>query len=136
MPSTSTSPNVADWMTSQRNVTILVAILVAVPVAYGFQMVVSGANLGGSFLLLMTLAVGVPTAYDEYWPKYDRTWNTIVWVVVACVVVTVEFTGLYLIGTGPGNLSPLFASVGAFLITELGNLAWLSVRKRQRDSSE
>jgi hypothetical protein len=134
MPSTSMSSNVPDWMTTQRNLTILVAILVAVPIAYGFRVMVSGADFGGSFLLLMTLAVGVPSAYDEYWPKYDRIWDAIVWVVAACVVATTEFIGLYLVGTELGNLSPFPASIGAFLITDLGNLALLSVRKRQRNS--
>jgi hypothetical protein len=97
-------------MTIQRNLTILVAILVSVPIAYGFRAVVGGADFGGSFLLLMTLAVGVPTAYDEFWPKYDRTWDAIIWVVAACIVATTEFTGLYLMGTGLGNLSPFLGS--------------------------
>jgi hypothetical protein len=123
-------------MTTQRNLTILVAILVSVPIAYGFRAVVGGADFGGSFLLLMTLAVGVPTAYDEFWPKYDRTWDAIIWVVAACIVATTEFTGLYLMGTGLGNLSPFLGSTGAFLITHLGNIAWLSVRNRQRNSGE
>lgn len=136
MPSNSTSSRVPNWMTTQRNLTILVAILVAVPIAYGFRVGVSGADFGGSFLLLMSLAVGVPTAYDEYWPKYDRSWTAVAWVVAACIVVTTEFTGLYLIGTELGNLSPLRGSIGAFLITDLGNYAWLSVRKRRRNSGE
>ena len=105
MPSTSTSSHIPAWMRPQRNLTILVAILVAVPIAYGFRVVVSSADFGGSFQLLMTLAVGVPTAYDEYWPKYDRIRNTVAWVVAACLVVTTEFTGLYLIGTELGTLS-------------------------------
>ena len=136
MPSTSTSSHIPAWMRTQRNLTILVAILVAVPIAYGFRVVVSSADFGGSFLLLMTLAVGVPTAYDEYWPKYDRIRNTVAWVVAACLVVTTEFTGLYLIGTELGTLSRSHGAIGAFLITDFGNLAWLSVRKRQRNSAK
>jgi hypothetical protein len=136
MPSTSMSSNVPDWMKTQRNLTILVTILVAVPIAYGFRVMVSGADFGGSFLLLMTLAVGVPSAYDEYWPKYDRIWDAVIWMVLACIVATTEFIGLYLVGTEIGNLSSFLASIGAFLITDLGNLAWLSVRKRQRASGE
>ena len=136
MPSSSTSSSVLNWMTTQRNLTILVAILVAVPIAYGFRVVVSGADFSGSFLLLMTLAVSVPAAYDEYWQKYDRIGDAVAWVVAACVVVTTEFTGFYFIGTKLADLSPLLGSIGAFLITDLGNLAWLSVRKRQRKFGE
>lgn len=136
MPSTNSSSKVPDWMTTQRNLTILVAILVAVPIAYGFRVMGSSADYEGSFLLLMTLAVGVPTAYDEYWPKYDQIWNAVVWVFAACIVATMEFIGLYFVGTEVGNLSPFLASIGAFLITDLGNLAWLSVWSRRRNYGE
>lgn len=113
------SSNVPDWMKTQRNLTILVAILVAVPIAYGFRVMVSGADFGGSFLLLMTLAVGVPSAYDEYWPKYDRIWDAVIWIVLACIVATTEFIGLYLVGTELGNLSLHFLrqSVRSSLLT-------------------
>jgi hypothetical protein len=123
-------------MTTQRNLTILVAMLVAVPIGYGFRVVVSGGDFSGSFLLLMTLAVGVPSAYDEYWQKYERIGDAVAWVVAACLVATTEFTGLYLIGTEFADLSPLLGSIGAFLITDIGNIAWLSVRKRQRNFGE
>ncbi|MFB6146196.1 MAG: hypothetical protein ABEJ08_00730 [Halobacteriaceae archaeon] len=134
MPSTSESLTLPGWMTTQRNLTIFVAILVAVPIAYGFRMAVGGTDSGSTFLLLMTLAVGVPTAYDEYWPHYDQTSDAVVWVVTACLVVTTEFTGLYLLGTELGDLSPRLAAIGAFLITDLGNLAALAVRDRRRHS--
>lgn len=133
MPSTSTRNGLAGRMATQRNLTILVAILVAVPAAYGFRTAFGGDGIGASFLLLMTLAVGVPTAYDDYWPQYDRAWLAVAWVLVACVVATAEFVGLYLLGTEVLGLSPLVASVGAFLVTDLGNLAWLAARKRRRN---
>jgi len=136
MPSTNSSSNMPDWLTTQRNLTIIVAILVAVPIAYGFRVMGSSADYEGSFLLLMTLAVGVPTAYDEYWPKYDKIWNAVAWVFAACIVATMEFISLYLVGTEFGDLSPFLASIGAFLITNLGNLAWLSVRSRRRNFCE
>lgn len=79
----------------------------------------------------MTLAVGVPTAYDEYWPHYKQTWKAITWGLVACLVVIIEFVGLYLIGTDYISLSPSYASIGAFLITDFGNLARLVVRHRK-----
>jgi len=133
MPSTSTHNGLAGRVATQRNLTILVAILVAVPAAYGFRSAFGGDGLGGSFLLLMTLAVGVPTAYDNHWPQYDRKWIAVGWVIAACVVATAEFVGLYLFGTAVLGLTPLVASVGAFLVTDLGNLAWLAVRKRRRN---
>ena len=117
--------------TTQRNLTIFASILVAVPTAFVFQAHVAGGEFAANFLLLMTLAVGVPSAYDEYWPQYEQTWNAIAWVLVAAVVATVEFTGLYLLGTEFVSLSPMVAAVGAFLVTDLGNLALLSARQRQ-----
>ena len=81
-----------------------------------------------SLTVSAAILVGVPTAYDEYWSKYDRARTAVVWTVTACVVATVEFTGFYLLGVELLDLSPLFASVGAFLVTELGNLSWLAVR--------
>jgi hypothetical protein len=70
----------------------------------------------------------VPTVYDEYWPHYDQTWKAITWVIVACIVATIEFGSLYIVGTEYVSLPPLYASIVAFLITDLGDLAWLSVR--------
>jgi len=130
MPSTSAVSGVFDRATTQRNLTIFVAILVAVPTAYAFQTIVAGGASVGDFLLLVTLAVGVPTAYDERWPRYNRTWKAVAWVVVACAVVAVEFAALYLVGTEYVGLDPAYASIGAFLVTDLGNLAWLSARQR------
>lgn len=130
MSSTSTASKIYRWATTQRNLTIFVAIIVAVPMVYAVQSIVGGSELSGDFLLLMALAVGVPTAYDEYWPYYDQTWKAIMWICVTCVVATIEFTSLYLVGTEFVNLPPLFASISAFLITDLGNLAWLSIRQR------
>jgi hypothetical protein len=130
VPSTSFGSRVTNWATSQRNLTIFVSIFVAVPLSYAFQSIVFESASAGSFLLLVTLAVGVPTAYDEYWPQYDQTWKAIGWILIACVVVTIEFIGLYIVGTEYLDLTPLYASAGAFLVTDLGNLAWLSFRQR------
>lgn len=129
MPSTGAVPRIYAWLTAQRNLTVFVAILVAIPTAYAFHSLVGVGRLSGDFLLLLTLAVGVPTAYDDYWPRYDRTWKAVAWVLAACAVATAEFTGLYLLGREAIGLSPLFASIGAFLVTDLGNLAWLSRRR-------
>ncbi|MFB6171225.1 MAG: hypothetical protein ABEJ23_01740 [Haloarculaceae archaeon] len=126
MPSTSASTRLRDRVATQRNVTIVVAILVAVPTAYAVQSTV-GSDAGG-FLLLVTLAVGVPTAYDEYWPAYDRTWLAVAWVLAACAVAAVTFTALSLVGTAVG-LSPALAAGVAFLVTGLGGSALLARRR-------
>ncbi|WP_424019659.1 hypothetical protein ACOZ4N_09355 [Halorientalis pallida] len=117
MPSHSTDGRSSLWdrATAQRNVAIYAAILVAVPAAYGFHTVFDAG--GGDFLLLMTLAVGVPTAYNDYWPAFDRTWKAVAWVLVACTVATAAFAGLFLAGTERLALSAFPASVGAFLVT-------------------
>lgn len=129
MPSRSPLSRVREWTTAQRNATIVTAIVVAIPTAYAFHTVIGGTS--GDFLLLMTLAVGVPQAYDEYWPRYDRTWTAVAWVLAACAVATGEFVGLHLLGVEVLALSPFLAGVGAFLLTYLGNLAWLSRRRRR-----
>ena len=130
MSASSLGTRVRRCATSQRNLTIWTAIVVGVPTAYAFHVLVSGGDGAGDFLLLMALAVGVPTAYDDYWPAYDRTWQAIRWVVAACVVATAVFTGLYLVGTAVVGLGPLPAAVAAFLVTDLGGLAALARRER------
>ncbi|MFB6085047.1 MAG: hypothetical protein ABEJ94_12470 [Halorientalis sp.] len=116
--STDARSSLWDRATAQRNVAIYVAILVAVPVAYGFHTVFDAS--GGDFLLLMTLAVGVPTAYNDNWPAYDRTWKAVGWVLAASVLAAATFAGLFLAGIEVLALSPLLASVGAFLVTSGG----------------
>lgn len=129
--STSTTSNIRDWLTTQRQLTIVTAIVVALPTTYAFQSMIDGDPFAGSFFLLMALAVGVPSAYDEYWPQYDQTWKAVAWILVACVVTTVEFTGLYLVGTAAVDVAWV-APVGAFFITYLGNLLVLAFWQRRR----
>lgn len=130
MPSSTASRLYARAIT-RRNLTIFVAIVVALPTAYAFRSTVGHGQRSGGFLLLLTLAVGVPTAYDEYWPDYDRTWKAVAWVLVACTVATAEFVGIYLAETALVGLPPVHAAVGAVLVTDVGNLAWLSVCRRR-----
>lgn len=130
MPSTSLVSRITNWTTSQRNLTIFVSILAAFPLSYAFQSIVSESASTGSFLLLVTLAVGVPTAYDEYWLHYEHTWQAIGWILLACLVVAIEFVGFYVVGTVYVDLPPIYASTGAFLVAAVGNLAWFSIRQR------
>lgn len=114
------------WFTTQRNLTIVTAIVLAVPVAYAFQVAFDSGS--GDFLLLLLLAVGVPTAFDEHYAPFDHTSKAIGWVIGACAIVTAEFTGLYLVGTMVVGLSPFAAGAGTFLVTAFGNLIALGRR--------
>lgn len=96
-----------------------------------FQTQVTGDQQAAIVLLLFVLAVRVPTASDGYWPHDDQTWKAISWVLVAAVGVAARippstYSGRIL------ELSPLIASVGAILLTDVGNLAWLAVRRHPR----
>jgi preprotein translocase subunit SecE len=133
MTETSTARRVREWATSQRNVTIYTAVLVAVPAAFAFREIIDASP--GSLLLLLTLGVSVPRIYDEYWPAYRETWQAVVWILVACAIAGAQFTGLYILGTRVIHLSPLAAGVGAFVITDLGNSLWLAVRTQTNDGS-
>lgn len=130
MPSASTASWLSDRFVTQRNATILVAILVGIPTSYAVASAVGGQATG--FLLLVTLAVAVPTAYDEYWPRYDNTGKAVGWILGACTVATAAFTALYLVGTDLLSLSTFVAASGAFLVTDLGGFALLGRRHRPR----
>ncbi|WP_136715214.1 hypothetical protein [Halorientalis salina] len=126
MPSSQTTTGFLDRATSQRNVSIYTAIAVAAPTAYAFNV---AFTYEGSFLLLMTLAVGVPTAYDDYGPAYDRTPKTVGWVLVACGIAAVEFVGFFVVATESLELSAFLGGIVAFLGTWLLNLSVLVVRQ-------
>lgn len=129
MPSTDTRSRIREWATTQRTITTLTAIVVAIPTANVFQSTADG--IAGSFFLLTALAVGVPTAYDDYWPTYDRTWKAVAWVLVACALTTIAFTALYVGGTAIAAAPPFLAAIGAFLLVYFGTPVVLSVRRSQ-----
>jgi hypothetical protein len=131
MPASNSSTGLRERTVTQRNITIAVAILVAVPTAYGFHLW-SGAE-GGDFLLLMLLGVGVPTAFDEFKENVPDTLPAVAWVLGACLVVTVEFAGLYVIGTEALGVSPFRASVGTFLLVWAMNHSYLVVTSQAGD---
>ena len=124
---------ISTWLTSQRNIVIFVSILIAVPTAYGFQATIGQGEQATGFLLLMMLAVGVPTTYNDYWPSYDRTWKAVGWVLAASVLVVVQFGALYAIGTAVTGSTPFASAVGAFLITSVGALfVWSQMSESNR----
>jgi len=116
-----------DRASSQRNVSLYAAIAVSLPVAYGFAETFAPE---GSLFVLLLLGVGVPMVYDEYWKPYDRSWQTVGWVLLASGVATVEFTGLFVAATDTLALSPQVGSSGAFLLTVAMNCSYLVVRHR------
>lgn len=101
---------------AQRNVVIYAGILVALPLLAAFG---TAFDPDGTFLLMLLIAVIVPSAYNEHWPGYDRTRQAVAWVLAVAAVAAGLFTGVYIAGTGPLALSPLHASAGAFLAASL-----------------
>ena len=126
MSSTSETPQLYARVTTQANLVIFAAIVIGIPMAYAFTEM-TGAS-APSFLLLVVIAIGVPQAYVEHWNEYDRTWNAIVWVLVAAGVVSIEFTALYRASTELVGLPPIHGGAVAFLLVYLGNLVWLHIR--------
>jgi hypothetical protein len=111
--------------TARRNLTIYAAILAGVLAAGVVERGIPGADWPAPFLLLVTLAVGVPTAHDEYGPTHDRTSQAVAWVLAGCVVAAVEFVAVYLAAGVVAGLSVTPAAVVAFLATAGVNLWWL-----------
>jgi hypothetical protein len=115
-------------MLTQRNITIIVAIVIAIPVSFLFQSAFPGT--AGSFLLLLTVGVSVPKAYDEYWPAYEKTWKAVFWIGSATAVTTIQFSGLFLLGSEVATMSASLSAGMAFLLVHLGNWAWLTHTSR------
>ncbi|WP_380676576.1 hypothetical protein [Salinigranum sp. GCM10025319] len=122
MPSSTVVTRLRDRLWTHRNLTIATAIVVGLLVTSGFSV---AFDPDGSFLLLLTVGVVVPTLYDEYWPQYDQGWKAVGWIVGASVVASGAFVSLYWVGTELAGLSPLLASVGAFVLTTVGGIAVL-----------
>lgn len=113
------------WITDKRNLSILVAILVALPIAYGSR-AATGVGMA-SFLLLLTLAVGVPTAFDHHWSSDGGPTDAVGWILVACGLATAVFSLLYVGGVELAGLDPVGAAMVAFLVTDLGGAALLAL---------
>ncbi|WP_265108428.1 hypothetical protein [Halosolutus halophilus] len=124
MPTTGARSRIREWATTQRTITTLTAIVVAIPTANVFQSNTDG--IAGRFFLLTALAVGVPTVYEDHWPKYDRTRKAVVWILVACAQTTIAFTALYVAGTVIAGAPSVLAAIGAFLVV------YLSARRESR----
>ncbi|WP_142860494.1 hypothetical protein [Salinigranum halophilum] len=122
MPSTDVVTRIRERLWTQRNLTVVVAISLGLALTHGFS-VVFGPD--GSFLLLLAVGVVVPTLYDEYWPRYDRTWKAVGWIGVAAGVVAAAFAGLYWVGTEGLALAELPASAGAFVLITVGGIVTL-----------
>jgi len=122
VPSSDAVTRLRDRLWTQRNLTIATAIVVGLLVTSGFS-VAFGPD--GSFLLLLTVGVVVPTLYDEYWPPYDQASKAVGWIVGVSAVASGAFVSLYWVGTELFGLSPLLASAGAFLLTTIGGIAVL-----------
>ncbi|XGI84527.1 hypothetical protein ACEU6E_04580 [Halorutilales archaeon Cl-col2-1] len=113
---------------SQDNAVLITAVLVGLVGAYSFN---TTFGFEGSFLLLLTLANSVPRAYSGYWIRYSSDTKAVAWTVGTSVVAGAEFTGVYVVGVGLLSVSPIVASVGAFVAVHLGNYVWLRVLRNK-----
>ena len=114
MPSSDIAMQLRDRLWTHRNLTITTAIIVGLFITYVFGVTFDPE---GSFLLLLTVGVVVPTLYDEYWPPYGQAWKAVGWIVGASVAASGVFVGLYWVGSSLFGLSSLLASTGSFLLT-------------------
>lgn len=109
---------VRNYIGSQRSLTIFVAMVLAIPISRHFESTVGG--LIGRLFLLVLIGATVPTAYEECWPRYDEAWKAVAWVLVAAVVVTTAFIGIYLAVTSVADLPFSFASFVSYFVTHIG----------------
>lgn len=123
MPSTSILDDFAGRATTARNVSICTAILTGLSVAYAFRIATGYGP--GSFLLLIGVAVGVPTALDQRKAQRDGYESTVTRTVALSMVVLVLFSTFYLGGTALQSLPRFQVAAVAFLIAYLVPLAVL-----------
>lgn len=123
MPSLSRLDDLAARATTARNVSIYTAILTGLPLAYLFR---TASGYGpGSFLLLLGVAVGVPTALDQREGVLDADGSVIARTLALEGAVGALFSALYFAGTAVLSL-PLFqVAVVAFVVAYLFPLAVL-----------
>ena len=109
--------------TTQRKLAVYTAVLVAIPVVYTIE-TTGTAQTEALPVLLILLVIGVPEAYGKHWPQYERPRNTVAWTLVACLLVAMEFAGVYTILSGY-DAHPTVASLGAALLLSVGNVVWM-----------
>ena len=109
------SKTLAERVTTTENLTVVAAILASLPLTYAASTVFGYSD--GTALLLLTIAVGVPTVYNEQWPAEESTPRAVGWVLGAGVLATIAFTACYLVGTDLLSLSEAPASAVSFVLT-------------------
>lgn len=118
---------------SERTVTVLTGISVAMPAAALFVGRVGPAE--PAYLLLVAVGIGVPSAYDEFGAGVVPERLAVPVTAAAAVLVTVEFVAVYLAAVARPGLSPTFAGTTAFVVVAFGNLAVLAVRDRRPEQA-
>ena len=121
MASDSTLGYLYSRATTQRKIAFYTAILVAIPVVYTFQTTIGPTQTDGLPVILILLVIGVPEAYGKYWPQYERTRETVGWTLTACLFVSLEFAGLYVVLTGY-QIQSTIASIGAAVSLSMLNI--------------
>lgn len=119
-------------LTSTNTLVILVAIVLAVPIA-GYT-AMSGIEFAGGFLLLLSIGVDVPDVYERYWPVEYTPVGAIAWTIAMGLVTAALFIGLYqLFVIGMETIS---AAVAVFLLTTVVQYSSAIVYRRIDERSE
>ena len=109
------SKTLTERVATTENLTVVAAILLSLPLTYAASTVFGYSD--GAALLLLTIAVGVPRAYNEQWPAGESTLRAVGWVLGAGVLTTGAFAACYFAGTGLVSLSEAPASAVSFVLT-------------------
>lgn len=109
---------VATRLRRPENVSILTALVVAIPATVLVQSWLDWAGLG--FLLLIAVGVTVPTMYRQQWPRHRSIGGAVGWTVAASVVVAAVLLGVALLLGTYGGVGELAAGVVGFLLVGLG----------------
>lgn len=124
MPSSGTRSRLRRRATSTRIVSTVTAVAVALPAAYTFHGHFPGDQSG--LLLLVAVAVGIPSAFDEYGPAFERRRDCVFATLWVCSVVVVTYVGSFAAGIDTLGVSPFLASIVAFLVGFLGPVGVLA----------
>ena len=119
-----------EYLRRPENVSIGVAVAVAMPLAVAVDQWLHWEGLG--FLLLFGLGVLVPTAFRDHWQESEPAGAVAVWTFGACAIGAVAVVGgTLLLGTYAG-LAEFVAAAVAFRVVGLGGsaLVWLVAERR------
>jgi hypothetical protein len=101
-----------------ENVSILTAIVVAIPATLLVETRADGEGLG--LLLLIAVGVVVPTMYRQQWPHHESVGGAVAWTVAASALVGAVLLGLAALLRTYVGLGGFASAALAFLVVGLG----------------